>query len=375
MKHSPGYLAFSLILCGSLLIGTRGWAQGFGGGFGGRRTTATSYPASTSAGQATFMSDPETRKIIAVTDLETAKNISNVVASLDRPAPQVLIKVVFVEATYNKNRDIGIEGSFNKGIGNSMTGIVTQGFGLAQSGINPVPPGAGIYQILGSDFQATIRAIEQAGSAEILSKPSILARNNQQATIQLAQQVPLVVGANFDALGNQRNTIQYTSVGIILEVTPFITADGMVEMVVSPQVSELADKSQWVTTSVSQFGQVQSPVVNTRQADTVVIVPDGQTAVIGGLIEKQKQQTVSKVPFLGDIPLLGNLFKHKTSADVKTELLIFLTPTIVKHPSELAGISVREHGNMQLAPSLSQQEMQRFLDSLPIKGEQPRAKP
>jgi general secretion pathway protein D len=373
MKQTLRHLAIGLLLCGSLLISTRTWAQGFAG-FGGRRGTTTTYPSSTSAGQAMFMSDPETRKVIAITDAETAKNISMVVSNLDRPSPQVLIKCVFVEATYNKNRDVGIEGSFAKTMGNSMTGMVTQGFGLAQSGINPVPPGAGIYQILGSDFQATIRAIEQAGSAEILSRPSILARNNQQATIELAQQVPLVSGTRFDTLGNQINTISYSAVGIILEVTPFITSQGMVEMVVSPQVSELADKSQWVVTSSGPSGQILSPVINSRSADTVVIVPDRETAVIGGLMEKQKQSSVNKIPFLGDIPLLGNLFKHKTSSDVKTELLIFLTPTIVKNPSDLASISAQERSNMPLQKAISEEDMQRFLDSLPVKGDEPSGK-
>jgi general secretion pathway protein D len=376
MKQRLNHLAFLLLLGSGLLISAHAWAQGFGGGGfgGGRRTTATSYPSSTSAGQATFMSDPETRKVIAITDPDTARNISMVVSNLDRPAPQVLIKVVFVEAQYTKNRDIGVEGNFTKQMGNSMTGIVDHTFGLAQSGANPIPPGAGIYQVLGSDFQATIRAIEQAGKAEILSRPSILARNNQQATIQLAQQVPLITGTRFDTYGNQINTISYSAVGIILQVTPFITSEGMVEMVVSPQVSQLADKSQWVATSSGPGGQILSPVVNSRQADTVVIVPSGQTAIIGGLMEKSKQVSDSKIPFLGDIPGLGVLFRHRVSSDVKTELLIFLTPLIVKHPSELAGLSVKERANMQLPGAMSDQDVQRFLDKLPVKQDEPASK-
>jgi general secretion pathway protein D len=373
MKKSLNHLAGAVLLGCTLLAGPDAWAQGFGGGLGGgfgRRSTTT-YPSSTSAGQATFMSDPETRKLIAITDPETAKNISMVVSNLNRPAPQVLIKVVFVEATYTKSRDIGVEGNFTKQMGNSMTGVVDHTFGLAQAGAQPIPPGAGIYQILGSDFQATIRAIEQAGKAEVLSRPSILARNNQQASIQLAQQVPLITGTRFDSLGNQINQFQYSAVGIILQVTPFITSDGMVEMVVSPQVSVLADKNQWVTTSSGPSGQILSPVINTRQADTVVIVPNGETAVIGGLMEKTKTQADSKIPFLGDIPGLGVLFRHRTSGDVKSELLIFLTPIIVQHPSELAGLSVSERDSMHFRKSLPEQDLRQFLDKLPLKPEEP----
>jgi general secretion pathway protein D len=346
--------------------------QGFaGGGFGGanRRTTQTSYPASTSAGQANFSYDPETRKVIAVTDSDTARNISMVVSNLDRPAPQVLIKVVFLEATYTKNLDIGIEGSFTKQMGNSVTGIINHDFGLAQAGANPIPPGAGIYQVLGGDFQATLRAIAQAGKTEILSRPSILARNNQQATISLGQLVPLVTGTVLSGVASTPvNTIQYQSVGISLQVTPFITSDGMVEMILSPQISELADKSQWVPTA-SVGGNVLSPVINSRSADTVVVVPDGQTAIIGGLMEKDKQLADSKIPFLGDIPLVGNLFKHHVTSDTKTELLIFLTPHIVMQPTMLAGVTAKERSNLQMRESMSEQELDHFLDNLPVKND------
>lgn len=358
----------ALLLCSAAWLPTQSLGQGFGGG--AFRSTARSgvsgnYPSSTSVGQATFMSDPETRKVIAITDAATAKYISQVITNLDRPAPQVLIKVVFVEATYTKMLDFGIEGSYVRNIGNSQTSVVNQVFGLASDGTIPAPPGAGIYQVLGSDFRATMRAIAQAGKAEILSRPSILARNNQQATISLGQEVPLVTNTRFDTLGNQINTVTYQSVGIILQVTPYITSDGMVEMVVSPQTSELADRSQWVPISSGGGASTAAPVINSRAADTVVVVPDGQTAVIGGLMQRTKQQADSKIPLLGDIPGLGALFKRKQSNDVRTELLIFLTPHIVMHPSQLAAIASDERRNMQLPKSFPEQDLNRLLDNNP----------
>ena len=368
--------AFTLAALTLSLLTTDLAAQGFGGtsrNTSSRGSSSSSYPSSTSVGQATFMSDPETRKVIVVTDAETAKHISQVITNLDRPAPQVLIKVVFVEATYTKSLDLGVEGSYVKNIGNSQTSVVNQAFGLASAGT--ATPGAGIYQILGSDFQATIRAIAQAGKAEILSRPSILARNNQQATISLGQEVPLVTNTRFDTLGNQINTVSYRNVGIILQVTPFISSDGMVEMVVSPQTSELADRSQWVPISSGGGSSTAAPVINSRAADTVVIVPDGQTAVIGGLMQKADQRNDSKVPFLGDIPLLGNLFKRKVTSNTRTELLIFLTPHIVMHPSQLAGISTAERGQLQNSKVIPEQDLHRFLDQLPVKAESTEKKP
>jgi len=135
----------------------------------------------------------------------------------------------------------------------------------------------------------------------------------------------------------------------------------------------LADRSQWVPTS-STGGTALSPVINQRQADTVVVVPDGQTAIIGGLMEKNNQQADSKIPFLGDIPLLGNLFKHRVTSNTKTELLIFLTPHIVMNPSQLAGLTAKERGNMQLRETMSEQELDRFLDKTPWKDDSSKKK-
>ena len=344
-----------------------GGGIGGGGGVAGRGTTPT-YPATGQMGSAMISSDLESRRLVVITDDETAQHISMVISNLDRPKPQVLIKVVFMEATYSKDSDIGVEGSLVKrfGGGNSYTGLVNQvfGSGLLSQAPNALAPGAGLYTILGNDFQATIRAIQQAGKAEILSRPSILARNNQQATINIGQQVPIITGTTVSALGTQSSQVSYASVGITLQVTPFINRDGMVEMIIAPSTSVLADRSQWVATG----NGVSSPVINSRSADTVVVVPDGTPVVIGGLMENQKQQSDSKIPILGDIPLLGAAFKRKISQNVKTELLIFLTPHIVSNPTQLAALTEKERGKaVQTQQSFTEQELDRFIDTLPVK--------
>jgi general secretion pathway protein D len=349
----------------------RGATSGVGAG------TTRQYTPSGAVGEAIITADPETRRLIVITDEETSEYVSQVITNLDRPKPQVLIKVVFVEVTYRNSLDIGIEGGSRNGqgagathfgisgLGNSPTSLVYNALGIPVQNFAPVPPGAGIYQILGSDYQATLRLIAQAGKTEILSRPSILTRNNQQAVISLGQEVPLVTNTRFDTLGNQINTVTYQNVGIILRVTPFITDNGMVEMIVSPETSTLADRSQWVPISIG----ITAPVINSRVADTVVVVPHGQTAVIGGLMQNNKARADSKIPILGDIPLLGNLFKRQIKDDTKTELIIFLTPYIVRDPVELASSSTDEQSRMQLAPkSFTEEELNRYLDNLPNKS-------
>jgi type II secretory pathway component GspD/PulD (secretin) len=216
------------------------------------------------------------------------------------------------------------------------------------------------------DYTVMLRAIAESGKLEVLSRPTILARNNQQATITVGQQVPLITNVRYDNFGNQINSITYQDVGIILRVTPFITSDGMVEMIVSPEISNRT--GEFITISEG----VDIPIIAKRGADTVVVTPDGKTVVIGGLMENNKTDNERKVPVLGDIPGLGYLFKRKTKTATKTELLIFLTPYVVGRPENLAKMTSDETGKTQLAPkAFSNTELERYLDGLPLKSTPP----
>lgn len=381
----------AVALGGCLAFGFALPAQFFPGQFGGtggtrsRSSTASTrqYPSAGTVGDAVFTVDPETRSLIVIADEETSQYISQVVSNLDRPKPQVLIKVVFLEVAHNNSSDIGIEGGWAKNLGNSTTGAVANAFGMSgiasAAGTNalnvfgqpvqafsPMPPGAGLYQIFAQDYQVTLRAIAQAGKAKVLSRPSIVARNNQPATITVGQSVPLITNVRFDNFGNAINSVTYEDVGIILRVTPFITGDGMVEMVVSPETSDLeADRTQWVPLSSGSAGAVSAPIINSRSADTVVVTPNGQTVIIGGLMQNSKAEAESKIPVLGDIPLLGNLFKRKSKSDARTELLIFLTPYIIEAPTELATVTAREQERSSINKAFTEQELNQFLDRLP----------
>ena len=359
------------------------------GGFGGgqnqnRQNTGAGtrqYNNSTQVGSATISSDPETGRIIVITDDETSVHISQVISNLDIPKPQVLIKVVFLEVTYNNSSDIGIEGGFRNqtvgsgsgqgtvsganifggsGLNSIATNLQFNAMGLPVSAIGNTPPGAGLYQVLGQDYQATLRAIAQAGKTEVLSRPSILARNNQPATITVGQSVPLITNVRYDNFGNAINSVSYEDVGIILRVTPFISNDGTVEMIVSPEISSLTDQTVPIANGVSV------PVIAKRAADTVVVTPDGHPVIIGGMMQNNKTSSESKIPLLGDIPLIGNLFKRQARNNSKTELLIFLTPHIVQAPSQLAALSEKERAASVLPKkAFTEKDMDQFLNELP----------
>jgi general secretion pathway protein D len=374
-----------------------GGGYGGFGGFGGaaNRSTANTaagsgsqqYNGNGTVGNAMVSVDPDTHNLTILADSNTTANIMEVIANLDRPQPQVLIKVVFMQVTHNDALDLGVEGGWMNGIGGSKTGVVANVFGLSALGsgtgsnapvlnafglpiqsFQAIAPftagaGAGMYQVLGTDFQATLRAIAQAGKAEVLSRPSILARNNQPASVVVGQYVPLITSVSYNTIsGAPINSVTYTDVGIILTVTPYITSDGMVEMIVAPQTSSL---DPTLTVPIAQG--VNAPVIDTVAANTVAVTPSGQTVVIGGLMQRTKSSAEQKIPFLGDIPLLGNLFKRKTTSNAHEELLIFLTPYVIQAPRQLAALSTDERNRSLIPKSYSEQELDRFLDKLPAK--------
>ncbi len=329
----------------STMSGTTSRATTGGGGGGGSAGSTRQYTHSTMVGEAMITSDLQTRRLIVVTDEETNENIRTIIASLDQPKPQVLINVVFVQVTHDKGVDLGAEGVFNGtlAVKGEPRGIATTRFGVADALADGTQYGA-FYRILGQDVTATLRALSAVTKTEILSRPSVLTRNNQQATIMVGQSIPLITNSRVsDQTNTTINTVQYQDVGIILRVTPFITQEGLVEMIVSPEISSLS------ATTIPIGNNVSSPVIDKRSADTVVVTPSDKTIVIGGLISSQLGDRDSKVPILGDIPLVGLAFKRKQKTDVKTELLIFLTPHVIRTPEDLSATTDRERAKLEMS--------------------------
>lgn len=333
--------------------GGLGGIGGGGGGGGGNINGQRQYPNSTMVGDAIITSDVETRRLIVVTDDATAENIQKVIAELDKPKPQVLINVVFVQVTHGDDLDFGAEATYSGkvAIKNSPVGTATTKFGLESALADSTHFGA-FYELSGKHgLEVTLAALAKKNKTEILSRPSILTRSSQQATIVVGQQVPIINNSRVsDTTGAISNTYTQQDVGIILRVTPFITQQGLVEMIVSPEISSLS------ATTVPISPGVSIPVIDRRSADTVVVTPTDATIVIGGLISTQATRTESKVPLLGDIPLIGNAFKRTIKNDEKTELLIFLTPHVVNDPKELSGLATQERAKLDLTPKTFQQE-------------------
>jgi general secretion pathway protein D len=232
-----------------------------------------------------------------------------------------------------------------------------------------------MYQIMGNDFTGTLQAIATAGKAQVLSRPSVLARDGQLAEIVIGQSVYLPSSVSLTSVGGTGTTVPtvngtYQNVGIQLDVTPFIGMNGLVQMILQPQITSIDNSTpgQVIQGGSILSSAVYAPNLNKRSANTVVVTPDGQPIVIGGLISNDKSTSESKIPLLGDIPVLGNLFKFSNHANQKNELLIFLTPHIIQLPSELAAMSANESAQAPLLTnSVPELELNRFLDRLPVK--------
>jgi general secretion pathway protein D len=348
---------------GAIILGGMQGMGGQGGQGTGGANAANSrqYLNSTMLGDALITSDPTTRRLIVVADDQTNESIKTIISQLDKPKPQVLINVVFLQVTHGESLDLGAEGKFFRqyGGGAGSSGTAQTNFGLATAGL-----AGGFYKYLSADLDATLYALAVSGKTEILSRPSILARSSQQATIMVGQEVPFITNSRVTDTGQTVNTVSYQDIGIILRVTPFITQDGLVEMIVAPEISSLSDRTVPISDTAN------TPVIDKRSADTVVVTPSDKTIVIGGLIDNQVTTQDRKVPLLGDIPLLGALFKRKVKTDNKTELLIFLTPHVVMRPEDLSHVADEERAKLNFAPkTFDKKEMDRYLQpSTPAAG-------
>jgi type II secretion system protein D len=197
-----------------------------------------------------------------------------------------------------------------------------------------VPGVSGLVLSASSEsVSALLRALSYKRNVHVLSRPQIRTLDNRLASIQVGQRVPVVASATFNALGNPQPIVQYDNAGIILTVQPRITPDGMIAL------EAYAEKSQYETvgvTIVSQIGgpTITSPIKDITRAEASVNVASGNTVVMGGMITSTDTTITSKVPWLGDVPIIGQAFRYDSRTTKRTELLIFLTPRVIRDDAD-----------------------------------------
>jgi len=272
--------------------------------------------------------DKETNSIIVVGNQLQLDTISTIISALDIPKEQVFVKVRILEISNKKASQIGFKYGIVGGITNS-SGLYSMSANLGGPAIaiDTTTLGLSIPTLTkGLALGATLDLLESEGAAKKLSEPSILCINNTESSIYVGKTESVItqstVGANTTDL--TKNTYSREDIGLTLKVKPRIDNDDKVSLNVKAIIEDVLPGSQ-----------VGLPTTTKRDIDTTTIVKNGQSIIIGGLIRNNKDFTVSKVPFLGDIPLIGGLFRHKESTIDKTTLVIVLTPYIIKNTNDL----------------------------------------
>jgi type IV pilus secretin PilQ/predicted competence protein len=286
----------------------------------------------------------ETNSIVVTDSQEGIAQAERLVAQLDKKPAQVMIEARLVEMRIRNGFDIGVQweffdshttdgktkfiGTTNKEDPRVIVGQNSDGDDIGASGpgagtgVNlPGPAGAGItfgFVNNSSIISASLNALVTQSKAKILSSPKVVTVNGQEAKIEAVQDIPFktaVVSAN----GAVTESFQLVSAGIILTVTPTINAEDRITLRVKPESS--------FPTQDTNGG---NPIISTRKAQTTVSIKDGETLVIGGLISDSDTKGVSKVPLLGDIPIIGVFFRSNTNQKERSELLVFVTPRIIR---------------------------------------------
>lgn len=334
-------------------------------------SSSLSAPSSTSSqttlstgGPAGFIqADPTTNTLIITASESVYRDLRTVIDQLDARRAQVYIESLIVEVDANKSAELGAQFAGVSGNSNSnarvagVTGFTPQGSGgnnlISQLGAKAagtaLAPGNGLTVgiLNNSGLGVLVHALETDTSANILSMPNLITLDNEEAKIIVGSNVPFITGqyttpASGGTAGvNPFQTVERQDIGLTLRVRPQISQGGTVKM-------SIYQENSAVTDSTNPAGLITSK----RSLDTNVLVDDGQIIVLGGLIDDNMQDTTEKVPLLGDIPFLGALFRYKTRSHVKTNLMVFLRPTIIRNNEQsvdLAGDRYDYIRNEQIA--------------------------
>jgi general secretion pathway protein D len=263
------------------------------------------------------------------------KKVQSILKQLDIQPRQVLINVLIAEIKLSGELNFGIEWFLNKNIGSlgGSTGDYTAQGALDQKtsrAINtPLGTSNGFYLTLYDPAQfmrGLVYALGTDGDVNILSAPNILALDNTEAVIEVGEDVPTITGSTTSAVAGSTvtNTVQYRKTGILLTVTPHINSSGLVKMELVQEVSKKGEYQK----------ELQNYIFLSRRADTSLVVEDKQTIVLAGLMDSEVRNSNSGIPYLKDIPLLGYLFGGVTKSNSKTELVMMITPHVIKNRSQ-----------------------------------------
>ena len=313
-----------------------------------QQATAGAATGAVSPEQVNVWADPQTNAIVVNAPPKMMRSLMSIVDKLDIRRAQVLVEAIIVEVLATKVSDLGVtwavEGSGSNApiavtnfpaSGTNLINLLgaTQGDTIDPSALTAIGEGfsVGVGRIVdsGTSFAAILHALEADATTNIISTPTIVTTDNEEASLNVGQEVPFVTGSftNTGTAGGAVNpfqTIQREQVGVKLTITPQINEGDAILLKISQEISSISEAAQGAADLIT----------NQRTINTTVIVEDGAILVLGGLIEDTLRESTQKVPILGSIPLLGVLFRNRSVDKVKTNLMVFIRPTILRNGTE-----------------------------------------
>jgi general secretion pathway protein D len=295
----------------------------------------------------TIWAEPETNALVITAPQKVMRSLRALIDKLDIRRAQVLVEAIIVDVSVNKNAELGVNwavwseendtripvGSFINPVAGvnlvDLAAAVDNPSGAAQAGVpSGTTFGLGRINSSGVNFAAMIRALQSDSNTNVIATPSAVTMDNEEAELKVAQEVPFVTGSyaqtGAGGVGNQINpftTVQRQEVGTILKITPQVNEGGaLVQLKIELESSELA----------GQTGDANSLITNKRSVNTNVLIEDGGIVVLGGLIRDSARRGENRVPYLGRIPLIGELFKTRNRAREKANLMVFIRPKILR---------------------------------------------
>lgn len=327
-------------------------------------TTKGKKGAQQPGSQVVIQADENTNALVITAPPDVFRSLKAVISQLDVRRAQVMVEAVIAEVSSEASRELGVQWAVDGRDGNNAIGLVNFSLGtpitaFANLEAPPTPIGfhVGVGDLTGTNkIAALISALSGDSQSNILSTPTLVTLDNEEAEIVVGQNVPFVTGS-FTSTGggsnptNPFNTIQREDVGLTLRIKPQINEGDAIKLDVTQEVSSLAASSA-----------AADVITNKRSIKTSVMVDDGQVIVLGGLIEDNLVETEQKVPGLGDIPLLGWLFRYQKTQKIKTNLMVFLHPTIMKDAKSLLRLTSEKYNFLRSKQLKMKEDGLRLLD-------------
>jgi general secretion pathway protein D len=320
--------------------------------------------------------------IITATQKDYETLVKEVIDKLDIPRRQVYVECVIMELTVDRDREIGVRGQggtvfsafnnnvigFGSSLGGTVAGLPAALAGAGAAGVisqNTIAfprtnPDGTITNVQIPNFGAIITALQTDQNVNILSTPNLLTLDNEEAEIIVGGEEPFPTGSTLTTGGNTTFNVTRENVGITLKVTPQVNEGDMVKMKLKQEITAVVPgASEAILTTVG-------PSTTKRSVETVVVAKDQQTIVIGGLIDDKLTISVQKIPFLGDIPILGNLFKTTKRTKARTNILVFLRPYIIRDTADFLKILQKkvEERNMFIEQNYGASQQQAIRESI-----------